>query len=154
MLISSEEVKFLTTLVLFWPLPYELFPYQDPHSLVVVVVVVLVTQLCPTLQPHALQPARLLCPWDSPGKNTGVSYHSLLQEIFPRQGSNPGLLHCRQILYCLLCLPVLQMRELRLREARNHAAVTQLGNDGTGPLPCSLQSQVLMLYSSSTLLIS
>ena len=34
-------------------------------------------------------------------KNTGVGRHSLLQGIFPTQGSNPGLLHCRQILYCL-----------------------------------------------------
>ena len=32
---------------------------------------------------------RLLCPWDSPGKNTGVGYHALLQGIFPTQGSNP-----------------------------------------------------------------
>ena len=47
------------------------------------------------------QAARLLCPWDFPGKNTGVGCHSLLQGIFPTQGSNPGLLHCRQILYCL-----------------------------------------------------
>ena len=38
---------------------------------------------------------------DSPGKNTGVGSHSLLQGIFPTQGSNPGLPHCRQILYCL-----------------------------------------------------
>ena len=36
---------------------------------------------------------------DSPGKNTGVGFHALLQEIFPTQGSNPGLPHCRQILY-------------------------------------------------------
>ena len=42
-----------------------------------------------------------LCAWDSPGKNTGVGYHSLLQGIFPTQGSNPDLLHCRQILYHL-----------------------------------------------------
>ena len=41
----------------------------------------------------------ILCPWNSPGKNTGVGSHSLLQGIFPAQGSNPGLLHCRQILY-------------------------------------------------------
>jgi len=40
-----------------------------------------------------------LCPWNSPGKNTGVGSHSLLQGIFPTQGSNPGLPHCRQILY-------------------------------------------------------
>ena len=38
---------------------------------------------------------------DSPGKNTGVGCHALLQGIFPSQGSNPGLLHCRQILYHL-----------------------------------------------------
>ena len=44
---------------------------------------------------------QLLCPWNSQGKNTGVDSHSLLQGIFLTQGSNPGLLHCRQILYCL-----------------------------------------------------
>jgi len=38
---------------------------------------------------------------DSPGKNTGLGCHFLLQGIFPIQGSNPGLLHCRQILYLL-----------------------------------------------------
>ena len=38
---------------------------------------------------------------DSPGKNTGVGCHALLQGIFPTQGSNPGLLHCRWILYHL-----------------------------------------------------
>ena len=40
-------------------------------------------------------------PWNSPGQNTGVGSHSLLQGIFPTQGSNPGLLHCRWILYQL-----------------------------------------------------
>ena len=39
-----------------------------------------------TLGPHGLQPTRLLCPWDSPGKNTGVNCHALLQGIFPTQG--------------------------------------------------------------------
>ena len=53
------------------------------------------------LRPHGLWPARLLCPWDSPGKNTGVGCHFLLQGIFLTQESNPGLLHCRQMLYCL-----------------------------------------------------
>ena len=51
-----------------------------------------------SLPPLGLQPARLLCPWDSPGQNTGVGSHSCLQGIFPTQGSNPGLLYCRQIL--------------------------------------------------------
>jgi len=43
--------------------------------------------------------ARFLCPWNSSGKNTGVGCHSLLQGIFPTQGLNPSLLHCRQISY-------------------------------------------------------
>ena len=42
--------------------------------------------------------ARLLCPWDSPDKNTGGGSCSLLQGIFPTQGLNPGLPHGRQIL--------------------------------------------------------
>ena len=50
-------------------------------------------QSCPTLRPYGLQPARLLCPWDSPGKNTGMGYHALLQGIFLTQGSNLCLLH-------------------------------------------------------------
>ena len=62
---------------------------------------VLIVQSCLTLRPHGLQPARLLCPWDSPGKNTGVGCHALLQGIFPTQGSNPGIPHCRLILHCL-----------------------------------------------------
>ena len=53
-----------------------------------------------SLRPHGLYPTRL-CLWDSPGKNTGVGSHSLLQGIFLTQGSNPGLLFCRQILYHL-----------------------------------------------------
>ena len=42
------------------------------------------------LRPHGLQPARLLCPWDSPGKNPGVGCHVLLQGIFPTQGLSLG----------------------------------------------------------------
>ena len=48
--------------------------------------------------------ARLLCPWDSPGKNTGVGCHALLQGVFPAQGSNQ----------CPLCLLHLQTRSLPL----------------------------------------
>ena len=44
-------------------------------------------------QPHRLDPTRLLCPWHSPDKNTGVDCHYLLQEIFLNQGSNPCLLY-------------------------------------------------------------
>ena len=48
-----------------------------------------------------LQPHGLYSPWNSPGQNTGVGSHSLLQEIFPNQGSNPGLPHFGWILYQL-----------------------------------------------------
>ena len=48
-----------------------------------------------------LQPHRLYSPWNSPGRNSGVGNHSLLQGILWTQGSNPGLPHCRQILYQL-----------------------------------------------------
>ena len=51
------------------------------------------------LQPHGLKPTRLLCPWEYPGKITGVGCHSLLQSIFPTQGSNLhllGLLHWQE----------------------------------------------------------
>ena len=61
-------------------------------------------QLCPTLKHYGLQPVRLLCPWDSPGKNTEIGYHALLQQIFPTQGSNPHL----------LCLPHWQAGSLPL----------------------------------------
>ena len=54
-----------------------------------------------SLQPHGLWPTRLLCPWNSPGKNTGAGCHFLLQGIFPTQRLNLGLLHCRQIVYHL-----------------------------------------------------
>ena len=49
----------------------------------------------------SLQPAGLYSPWNSLGQNTLVGSHSLLQGIFPTQGSNPGLPHCRRILYQL-----------------------------------------------------
>ena len=52
-------------------------------------------------EPHGLQPARLLHPWDSPGKSTGVGCHFLLQGILPTQGWKPGLPHGRQTLYHL-----------------------------------------------------
>ena len=42
-----------------------------------------------SLQTHELQPTRLLCPWNSPGENTGVGNHSLLQGI-PDPGIEPG----------------------------------------------------------------
>ena len=70
-------------------------------------IVQLLFKLCITirsifvLQPNGLQPARFLCPWDFPGRNTGVDCHFLPQGIYLTQGQNPHLLHCRRILYHL-----------------------------------------------------
>ena len=49
----------------------------------------------------SLRPQGLYSPWNSPGQNTGVGGHSLLQRIFPTLGLNPDLLSCRRILYQL-----------------------------------------------------
>ena len=70
----------------------------------------LVSQLCvcvcqlasvvpDTLPCYGLEHTRLLKPWNSPGKKTGVSCHDLLQGIFPTQRSNLHILHCRWILH-------------------------------------------------------
>ena len=62
----------------------------------------LVTQLCPTLcDPMDCSPPGSSAHGDSPGKSIGVGCHALLQGILPTEGSNPGLLHCSQILYHL-----------------------------------------------------
>ena len=65
-------------------------------------VLCLVAQSCLTLfHPMDCSPPGSSVHEDSPGKNTGVGCHALLHGIFPTQGSNPGLPHCRQILYHL-----------------------------------------------------
>ena len=54
-----------------------------------------------SLRSHGLQPTRLFCPWNSPGKNTGMGCHAFHQGIFLTQRANLYLLHCTQILYPL-----------------------------------------------------
>ena len=62
----------------------------------------LVTQLCLTLcDPMDCSPPGSSVHGDSPGKNTGVGCHAVLQGIFPTRGLNPSLLHCKWILYYL-----------------------------------------------------
>ena len=58
------------------------------------------SEICSVVS-NSLRSHGLYSPWNSLGQNTGVGSLSLLQGIFPKQGSNPGLLHCRQILYHL-----------------------------------------------------
>ena len=79
------------------PCPSELRKQQSGFGIIVNKAKgnMLVTQLCPTLRDLM---DGVLCPWDFPGKNTGVGCHSFLQGIFPTQGPNPGILHCRHTL--------------------------------------------------------
>ena len=60
--------------------------------------------------------ARFLCPCDSPGEDPGVGCHSLVQGIFPTQGLNGDLLHCRQILYCLRHQASIRYTSLHVRQ--------------------------------------
>ena len=78
----------------FWILrvPNNIFQY----------VLCLIAQSCPTLfDPMDCNPSGSSVHGDSPGKDIGVDCHALLHGIFPTQGLNPGLPHCRQILYQL-----------------------------------------------------
>ena len=94
LLLCTMRGSFQRTLTLASP--------QNPNSARLEIsekkVKVLVVQSCWTLCDHM---DCSICPWNSPGKNTGVGTHSLFQGISSTQGLNPGLLHCRQILYHL-----------------------------------------------------
>ena len=77
-------------------------PFLFGNAATVNCVLCSLAQSCPTLcDPMDCSPPGSFVHGDSPGKNTGVGCCAFLQGIFPTQGSNPGLLHCRQNLYCL-----------------------------------------------------
>ena len=101
---KHQEIQHLVrTYFLVWrqPLSCCIFTWWKEWALVSSSPCVSRSVMSDSLQPHGEQPFRLLCPWDFPGKNTGVGCHSLLQGIFLTQGLNLGLLRCREILYCL-----------------------------------------------------
>ena len=76
-----------------------------------------------SLVSDSLPPHELYSPWSSPGQNTGVGSLSLLQGIFPTQGLNPGLLHCRQILYQLSHKGSPRMNPERMAKGRSKAVL-------------------------------
>ena len=85
---------------------------------------VLCSLLSDSLQAHTLLPARFLCPWYSPSKNTGVDRHFLLQGIFLTQESNLSL----------LSLLHWQVDSLLLRHL------------GSPPLQCTIMSNILLNF--------
>ena len=102
--IFTHRLQELICHSLFIYLQLSLLPPHSPETVLKVVCVVLcasVAKPCLTLAILWTMTARLLCPWDCPGKNTGVGHHFLLQGIFLTQELNPRLLHCRQMIYQL-----------------------------------------------------
>ena len=104
---SQESLSF--PLICEQPSPFfffQIFPSLFIYLCVCVCVCAHMHTLChiQLLRPHGLWPTRLLCPWDSPGKNTGVGCHFILYGIFLTQGLNP----------CLLCLLYWQVDSLPL----------------------------------------
>ena len=77
-----------------WP---KMFTFQFLDSVVFISFTLYGGELCLTLcNPTHRSLPRLLCPWNFPDKNTEVGCHFLLQGVFPIQGSNLGILHCRR----------------------------------------------------------
>ena len=74
------------------------------------------------------RPHGLYSPWNSPGQNTGVDRHSLPQGIFPTKRANPGLPHCRQILYQLSHQgsPILPQLKINLKRQKNKNPTNKL----------------------------
>ena len=85
-LFCEHQVTYGIHLCAFWP-------RKDGESMRVKSIKRACSVMSNSLQPYGLQPTRLLCLWDSPGKNTGVGCHALLQGIFLTQESNPHLLY-------------------------------------------------------------
>ena len=95
---DSQFLKVTPVIVIKYQL-YFLCCTICPHSFYILHIVV--ESESRSVLSNSLRPLGLYSPWNSPGQNTRLGSLSLLQEIFPTQGLNPGLLHCRWILYQL-----------------------------------------------------
>ena len=84
-----------------------------------------------------------LCSWDSPGKNTGLGSHSLLQGIFLTQGWNPGLLCCRQIFYLQRHQGMLLLLLLKSLQLCPTLCDPMDGSPPGSPIPGILQARTL-----------
>ena len=105
-------------------------------------VLCLVTQSCPTLcSPMDYSPPDCSVHGDSPGKNTGVGCHTLLQGIFPTERSNPGLPHCWHNLY-----------HLSHQGTEPPRSVHSVMSDSASPWTAACQAS-LSITSSQTLLV-
>ena len=101
--------------------------------------------------------ARLLCPWDSSVKNTGVDCHVLLQGIFPTQEVKLGLLHCKQILYRLSyeryswCI-ILYVKSVQWFTMFKACMKCSVMSDSCDPVDCSLPDSSLRGISQARIM--
>ena len=104
---------------------------------------VLCLAMSDSLQSHGQRSLAGYSPWDSLGKSTGVGCHALHQGVCPTQGSNPGLLHCRQILYHLnhQGSPILYSTGKKKSFYLNHTQLPSANTQGIG----SLDSRIILL---------
>ena len=101
-----------------------------------------IAQSYPTLcDPMDCSPPGSSVHGDSPGKNTGVGCHALLQGIFPTQGSNPGLPHCRQIFYQLNHLKHIIQWKVQERQTYNQFYLSQAPRVPVQALPMVVPPQ-------------
>ena len=106
----------------------------------------LVAQSCPTLcDPVDCSPPGSSVHGDSPGKNTGIGCHALLQGIFPAQESNLGLRHCRQILYCLSH----QESPRQLRDQEKNALISSKSSSHHHPQAASVKVGQEVLHEAA-----
>ena len=103
-----------------------------------------------SLRLRGLQPARLVCPWDSPGKDTGVGCHFLLHGILPTQELNPGLPHHRQIVYSLSYREAILRGSLLLSVTEHLSPKRTEVSLGSTRAPCGYQCelQTLTMFKS------
>ena len=100
--------------------------------------------------------ARLLHPWDSPGKNTGADCRSLLQRIFLTQELNPGLQHCRQIHHLSFREVLLSCLVVKLSGHFNYIGTHELyspwnsPDQNTGVGSCSLLQGIVSTQGSNS----
>ena len=104
-----------------------------------------VTQLYLSLcDPMDCRPARLLCPWDSPGRNTGVGCHALLQGIFPTWGLNPRLFHLLH--WQADSLPLGHLGSPDLRSMKSRLQITAQETAGKGNVNTKIAIDIRVKY--------
>ena len=95
--VSCQNPSFLSFVLALWRSAFWICASYVKSGILYLYLVFIRSVVSNSLRPHGLLPARLFCPWDTPGTILEWVAIFLLQRIFPIQGLNPGLPHCRKI---------------------------------------------------------